>query len=272
MIAFLFQPYRHGEKSRLWSARIRLDEWPKYRVFPLRVTDKRVADQKLRELVTELERETHGVGIPRPIREALRTPLIEHHARFLKACKAAQLSDNTLDKYTHSLPLLFTRCNWTTVRDVTQASFTKWRDESKLAPKTVNDLLGSMRTFLLWMKRERLILAEPLTDVRKVANPNVGTFRRALAPDDVHRLLEKAPPHRSLVYLVMIYTGLRRAELGGLKWGDFNFKTEPPQLRVPSSLSKNRKEQPTTSGRNCPGRSSPCVRPRSLRIPSCFVD
>ena len=242
MISFLFQHSRRGEKSRLWSARVRLDEWPRARTFPLHVTDKRVADQKLRDLVSELERETHGVGIPRPTREAWRTPLTTHHAAFLKAGEAAKLSARTLIKYRFSLPLLFTRCKWTTIRDVTPASFTKWRDASGLAPKSVNDLLGSMRTFLLWMKRERLILVEPLADVRKVANPDVGSFRRALSVDDVRRLLEKSPTHRARVYLTMIYTGLRRSELNGLKWGDFDFAAQTPQLKVPSSLSKNRKE------------------------------
>ena len=99
MISFLFQHSRRGEKSRLWSARIRLDEWPRARTFPLHVTDKRVADQKLRELVSELEREAHGVGIPKSTREAWRTPLITHHQAFLKAGEAAKLSANTLDKY-----------------------------------------------------------------------------------------------------------------------------------------------------------------------------
>ena len=51
MIAFLFQPHNNGGKSRLWSARIRLEEWPKPRYFPLHVTDKRVADQKMRALI-----------------------------------------------------------------------------------------------------------------------------------------------------------------------------------------------------------------------------
>ena len=242
MISFLFQPSRGGEKSRLWSARIRLDEWPRARTFRLHVTDKRVADQRLRELVSELERDTHGVGIPRPTREAWRTPLSTHHQAFLKAGEAAKLSTNTLTKYRHSLPKLFTRCGWTTIRDVTAASFTAWRDGCGLSPKSVNDLLGSMRTFLLWMKRQRLLLADPLAEVRKVANPGVGSYRRALSAEDAQRLLQKAPPHRALVYLAMIYTGLRRNELNGLKWGDFNFEGEQPQLKVPSSLSKNRKE------------------------------
>lgn len=242
MIAFIFQPSRNGEKARLWSARVRLDEWPRARTFKLHVTDKRVADQKLRELVSELERETHGVGIPRPTREAWRTPLTDHHASFLKACAAAKLADLTLNKYRLSLPLLFKRCQWSTIRDVTAASFTRWRDTSGLSPKSVNDLLGSMRTFLLWMKRERLILADPLAEVRKVANPGVGGFRRALSADDIQKLLEKSPPHRARVYLAMVYTGLRRKELAGLKWGDFDFEAKPVQLKVPSSLSKNRKE------------------------------
>jgi len=242
MIAYLFQPSRRGEKSRLWSARIRLDEWPKARRFPLHVTDKRVADQKLRNLVTDLERETHGVGIPKPTREAWRIPLAEHHKAFLASCTAARLSANTLGKYRHSLPKLFERCKWTTIREVTAQSFTAWRDESGLSPKTINDALGTMRTFLLWMKRKRLILADPLETVRKVSNPNVGSFRRSLSVEQAQRLLATAPPHRALVYLALMYTGLRRNELNGLKWGDFDFGVAPPRLRVPSSLSKNRKE------------------------------
>ncbi len=242
MMAFLFQPTRRGEKSRLWAVRIRLDEWPRPRTFRLHVTDKRVAEQKLRELVSELERETHGVGIPKPTREAWRVPLLDHHKAFIAACGAAKLSPNTLTKYRLNLPKLFGRCKWTTIREVTAQSFTDWRDESGLSPKTVNDMLGCMRTFLLWMKRKRLVLNDSLETVRKVANPGVGSFRRALSVDEAQRLITKAPSHRARVYLTMMYTGLRRTELNGLKWDDFDFKAVPPQLRVPSSLSKNRKE------------------------------
>ena len=139
MIAFLFQPSRDGQKSRLWSARIRLDEWPKARAFPLHVTDKRVAEEKLRNLVIEFERETHGVGIPKPTREAWKIPLAEHHAAFVASCEAAKLARNTLTKYRQALPKLFERCGWTTIRDVTAQSFTTWRDRSGLAPKSVNE-------------------------------------------------------------------------------------------------------------------------------------
>ena len=39
----------------------------------------------------------------------------------------------------------------------------------------------------------------------------------------------------------MLYTGVRRAELNGLKREDFDLEGNPPRLRVPSSISKNRK-------------------------------
>jgi len=39
----------------------------------------------------------------------------------------------------------------------------------------------------------------------------------------------------------MLYTGLRSAEMKALKWEDFDFAATPPCVRVPSSISKNRK-------------------------------
>jgi integrase len=242
MIAYLFQPVRDGERSRLWSARIRLDGWPKLRQFPLHVSDKRVADQKLRELVTDLERETHGVGVPKAAREALHTSLTDHHAAFMAACISAKLSKNTLNKYRHSLPKLFARCGWRTPRDVTASSFIAWRERSGLLPKTVNDLLGSMRTMLLWMRRTRLILADPLSEVRKVHNDRLGSFRRSLSIEELQRLLTQSPRHRAVVYHTIVYTGLRRAEMNGLKWDDLKLADAQPHVRVPSSISKNRKE------------------------------
>ena len=47
MICHVFQPSRGGSKSRLWSGRVRLDAWPIAKTYPLRVTDRRVAEQKL---------------------------------------------------------------------------------------------------------------------------------------------------------------------------------------------------------------------------------
>lgn len=101
-----------------------------------------------------------------------------------------------------------------------------------------------MRTFLLWMKRKRLVLEDPLAGVRKIVNPQAGSFRRTLSVAKAQRLLTKSPRHRALVYLTLIYTGLRRAELNGLKWDGFDFTVTPTRLRVLSHSPKIARNRP----------------------------
>ncbi len=241
MVNFLFQHKRKDSRSSLWSARVRLDGWLKARTFPLHVTDKRVAQQKLAELVVDLEREAAGIGAPRIQRKAAQSPLKEHLKTFLADCKANGCSANTLTKYGQTLPRLCDQCRWVTVRDIGDESFLAWRRKSDLSPKTVNDCLSNMRVFLNWMKRRRLIAANPLEHVQKVHNDSPGNFRRALSVDEINRLLAVAKAHRAAVYQTILYTGLRRNEINGLRWSDFDFSATPAQLKVPSSLAKNRK-------------------------------
>ncbi|MEI6465153.1 MAG: site-specific integrase, partial [Verrucomicrobiota bacterium] len=43
------------------------------------------------------------------------------------------------------------------------------------------------------------------------------------------------------MYLTILDTGLRSSEMKGLNWEDFDFEANPPCVRVPSSISRNRK-------------------------------
>ncbi len=242
MVRFLFQHKRKGEKSRLWSARVRLDGWAKPKTFPLHVTDKRVAEQKLAKLIEELEREAAGIGTPKVQKEAAATALAVHLQAYAAELEGLGRAKGTLTKYTQMLPKMFRRCGWKELRDVTVESFLLWRRGCGLKPKSMNDNLTCAITFFNWMKRNRLIAANPLEGVPKVADEFEGRFRRALSVEEIGRLLQVAPIHRAVVYQAILYTGLRRSELSGLKWGDFDFTVEPVRLRVPSSLSKNRKE------------------------------
>ncbi len=242
MICFPFQSFSHGKKIRLWSGKVRLDSWLKTRVFPLHVTDKRVAEQKLTALVKRLEQEEAGIIAPKLLRDAAQTPIAGHLAAFLADLTANGRSRNTLGKYRNCIPKLCERCGWVMVRDINVQSFSEWSRKSGLSPKTRNCLLGAMGSLLRWMERRQLILANPLKQVEKVPNRSPGSYRRALSPTEAQKLLNVAPPHRAAVYLAALYTGLRRAELNGLKWEHFDLDAVPPTLRVPSSISKNRKE------------------------------
>lgn len=241
MIAFVHRPVSHGKKARMFSARIRLETWSKVRTFPLQVTDDRVAKQKLAALLRDLEREEHGIGVPKPLRDAAQKPINGHVLDFIAEMKAAGRSANTLSKYGNALPKLCTRCGWVMLRDITTESFTAWRASSGLKPKTVNDLLGVASAFIHWLERRRLVLADPLKHVQKVSNVREVPFRRALSIDEITRLFKVAPFHRAAVYQAIFYLGLRRNELHNLKWGDVNLDASPAALRVPASIAKNRK-------------------------------
>ena len=241
MKAHVFQHSRAGVKARLWSARIRLEGWLKDRTVALHVTDKRVAEQKLEKLIQELEREAAGILAPKLMRDAAQMPIAEHLKAFLADLQANRCSGATISKYRNSISLLCKRCRWAMVKDITPESFTVWRVKSALRPKTLNDLLASISRFLNWMEGQRYILANPLKHLGSVSDHSPREFRRALLPQDAQKLLNAAAPHRAVVYLTILYTGLRSAEMKGLTWGDFDLEASQPCVRVPSSISKNRR-------------------------------
>jgi len=162
MKAHIYQHSRGGVKSRLWSARVRLEGWVKDRTFALHVTDKRVAEQKLAKLVQELEREAAGILAPKLMRDAAQTPISTHLKAFLADLEAKGRASNTLGKYRNCIPALCRRCRWVMVRDVSAQSFTVWRATSNLRAKTLNDLLAAMSSLLNWMERQQLIMGNPL--------------------------------------------------------------------------------------------------------------
>ena len=241
MIAFVFHPSSRGTVSRLYSAKVRLDGWAKPRVFTLHVSDKRVAEQKLWEIVQEFEREAAGILAPRLVRNAAQKPLGELLAAFLEDVAAKQRAANTLKAYRRVLARLFVRCRWHYLRDVTPRSFTVWRASANLSPKFLNDALGYMGSFLNWLVSQNQLLANPLRDVEKVAIKRGRGHRRALSGEEIARLLGVVPQRRATVYLMAIYTGLRRLEFNRLIWGDFSLEAPFPSVRVPDSISKGAK-------------------------------
>ncbi len=241
MNASVFQPIRGGRKNRFYSAKIKLPSWPKLRVISLGVTDKRVAEEKLRKMVLEFEREAEGILAPRQMREGVNKPLGEHLAAFLADLTGRGRSANTLKRYRKSMTRLFTLCRWSKLADVTPRSFSEWRGRSDLAAKYVNDLLGILSTFMTWLEREGVIVQNPLKHVGKARVIKGEGYRRALSPDELQKLVNAASPERAAVYLFIAFTGLRRCEMNGLKWEHFDLESAEPTVSLPASITKNRK-------------------------------
>jgi len=83
---------------------------------------------------------------------------------------------------------------------------------------------------------DRLITYNPTDGVRPIKTPTgAAKESKALAPYQVKVLLEEAAESRfEALYVVAIYTGLRRGELLGLKWTDVDL--DKGTLRVQRSL------------------------------------
>ena len=197
---------------------------------------------KVDELIRESHLEQQGLLPPRETRESVTRKLKDLSAEFLADLKARGRAPNTLTKYTSRLNVLFSECGWTCLRDITARDFCQWRARCGKAPKTVNDILAVTSMLLDWLKRQRMIVANPLEGIDKVSNRGRPRFRRALSEEELGRLLNVSPPFRQIVYLFMAETGLRRAEVNELKVGDFNFESPAPYVRARASTTKNRKE------------------------------
>ncbi len=80
-------------------------------------------------------------------------------------------------------------------------------------------------------------MLEALT-VRRGARKGEPTSR---VGDAVRRRLESLGRERRLVYLIAMWTGLRRAEIKQLQWSDIDLDSELPQIRLRAGTTKSRR-------------------------------
>ena len=143
---------------------------------------------------------------------------------------------------------------------------------------TIAEYVGAMKQFTRWTAESQRLLGDPL---RSLGRPSRSAERkrfrrRALSTEEVGRLLDAARrrplveaqtirrgkragkqaarlsnrtkttaiatgKQRELAYLVAIWTGLRRSELGALRWGDVELDVLPPRIILRSETTKSRR-------------------------------
>lgn len=230
------------KRGRLYWGKLQLDSDPRLSRVSLGTTDKRVAQSKLWEIAKEREMEAMGMLPPQSAREAAKRPLSELLTAFLDDLQAKGRAATTVVKYRVILTKLFERCHWRILADVTARSFCEWRARCELSAKTLNDLLAAMASFFHWMEHQRYTVESPLKHVQRIDTRGRGQqYRRALTADELKKLLGAAPPHRRIVYLTAVFTGLRRTEMKLLRWSDVELDGASQFIRVRASTTKNRK-------------------------------
>ena len=230
------------EMARLYRGRYRLDGEVKITDVPLHTSDKRIAQQNLEKLVKQKQLEAAGMAPSAIQLAAQQTPLLHHLKDYLADLTATGRDEKYIYIVEKHIRKLLQECRWSVISDITSDSFLCWRGKQRKAPKTLNEYLIGISALLNWMERHERIEKNPLKHVQKVqTNGRQVRLRRALTDDEMKRLLAKAGP-RKIVYLMAVYTGLRRAELAALVRSDLNLEAEQPFVNVRASTTKNRKQ------------------------------
>ena len=231
--------------GRVYRARVKLDGDDKVRDIALKVTDRQVAQQKLNEIVRELEHEAAGLLPSKVERTAALSPLLDLVAEYVNELTVLGRSEDHLRHVDKRLRKLVRECPWKKLADVTPATFQDWRKaQTGKAPKTLNEYLAVLSAFWTWLRRQGRVPANPFELVERAdTRGKEKCKRRALSDADVVRLLQVAGKHQ-LAYLLPLYAGLRRNEANRLRWGDLVLGEQGGLLRMPVAVNKNRKDQP----------------------------
>jgi len=247
MTGFVFRPkrFRNGKRviSRLYSARYRPVGLSRVVTVPLHVSDRQVAEEKLRKLIRDQEREEMGLLVPKRVRVAAAQSLGDHVKAYCGDLEARKRDAKYIAITERRLTKLAAECGWRRLSDVTPQSFQEWRVKQTLAGKTLNDYLTTTSALFEWLNKIETVELNPLKNIGRVeVRGNERRKRRAFTPVELGTLIAVAGRYR-LALLMAYYTGLRRAELEQLQWADIKTDNDGTYIVPRSSTTKNHQAQ-----------------------------
>ena len=189
MIRYVFIPKRSDRAYKRshpeYSARYKLPWMAKMQEVCLHTTDKRVAEQRLAELIQAAEHEHAGISAPKAIKEGAQRLIVEHLEEFTRDLTARGRSAKYVRNVRMWVSHLAKHCSWNTIADVTPESFIRWRSSQGKAPKTLNEYLASANALMNWLHRTGRALVNPLRSVGLVqTRGRERRVRRALTDDE----------------------------------------------------------------------------------------
>jgi len=130
-------------------------------------------------------------------------------------------------------------CGWQSLKQTNPNDLEGYLAEltrQKLAPKTINEYLAAAKGFMRWCIQTRRLAGNPLEGLRRTPYQREND-KAAFTTEQANKLLEVAGPNR-LIYYVALRTGLRRAELEALQWGDLHLDSVHPHVALRAATTK----------------------------------
>ncbi len=161
---------------------------------------------------------------------------------------ANQISPETRRSYQLDCRQFFERFPIKHPADITIQDVITYRDELRSSgrqPSTIARKLSSVSSLFSWLKDQGVVVHNP---VEKVRFPKVSSEGKTpgLSEREVRSLLDAPDPNLAIgnfhkaVLAMLVYTGMRRSELCGLKVSDLFEEDEKPVLRI---IGKGEKER-----------------------------
>ncbi|MGE9295988.1 MAG: tyrosine-type recombinase/integrase, partial [Puniceicoccales bacterium] len=222
----------------------------------LKTQDKEIATKRLRQLIQVRELEHEGKPVPSHLWGAPKRDI----GKLLEEYRSTVASKGRNSKHVHDtvkrVETLAAACGWVSIDAISPNDFERWRASApvnprthrKLSIKTVNEYLVSVRSFINWLRKLGYLERDPLEFVQKgETRGNEEKRRRVWTSEDLNAFMERGkPPYRAdyrVAVWLLAWTGLRKKELQGLRWGEVSFDSKYSYLVVRAEQSKNRKRE-----------------------------
>jgi len=204
-------------------------------------TDKLATSEKASKIEKAVARQREGI-FGADVSHA-DTSVEKHVAAWVADLKRAGRSSEYTRKVEARVERMRKELTWGKPSSIRADKVTEWiagLQRSGASDRTVNHFVEAAVAFCNWTVSQGRMETNPLRQVSKAETPEPKRQRRALTLDELERLVG-VHPTRGPVYLTAALTGLRRAELAALQWGDVRLDTDRPCIALRASTTKSRR-------------------------------
>jgi len=211
----------------------------------LKLRDKRLAEQKLREIIAHQHAIRSGLAPSDEQVEAAGKPLVQYIEAYTDSMRARQLKHETIRKIGPMLRRLCHDCGWLRIADLSASNYESWRSSVDLSAKSKNHHLHTASAFVNWLITIGVCERNPFKGVRPArVEGNERRPRRALTLDEINRLIDHCPcPNRRMIYQLAFATAARESEMRGFRWSDVDLNQQNPTITFRKGNSKTTKPE-----------------------------
>jgi len=249
MTEYIYRPTRRRNgrrvQSPLWSGAYSIARGEKPRRVALHTPDKVVALKKLREIIIEKQREREGIIAPEAVRHAAALPVALLIESYRTALAGLGRDPQHVQGTANRLSRMASEIGWRRLFDVRPDTFTAWISRLKLAAKTRKEYQVSANAWLNWLVKTEQLPRNPLARLDQVdIRGKQVRESRSLSREEIERWLSISGKRR-VIYLLMLYTGMRRGEVKKLRWADaVDLQGERPYFLLRVEATKGKKKRP----------------------------